>query len=53
MLYSVDHGVYTANSSIPFDYDNVSTYNVTIQCDDGDDIVYGKLTVNIIQNQVK
>ncbi|VDI42303.1 Hypothetical predicted protein [Mytilus galloprovincialis] len=46
-----NHGVYTANSSIPFDYDNVSTYNVTIQCDDGDDIVYGKLTVNIIQNQ--
>ncbi|CAG2199308.1 unnamed protein product [Mytilus edulis] len=51
IVLTTDHGVYTANSSIPFDYDNVSTYNVTIQCDDGDDIVYGELTVNIIQNQ--
>ncbi|CAC5377748.1 FAT4 [Mytilus coruscus] len=38
---TTDYGVYTANSGITFNYDNVSTYNVTIKCDDGDDTVYG------------
>lgn len=54
LLLSV-YGVYARSQSDTskgtFDYDTVKSYDVSIQCTDGIDVVTQKLVVNLIENQ--